>query len=191
MIDPGVQRLGTSPTPWGFSLVELLLVVTIIGVAMAVAIPSFSPNDTHKLDLAAEEVAAALRFARSEAMRTGEPHGLRKNGASRFSVHQLNTAGAFPIFASVVLDPIHKKDYDVDVEQQPLSTGVKVTNTADPFDYPGLGKNSYVFFDGSGLPFYQDSSGYYLLDSGTIQLGYGVNDRTVSLARVTGRVTVQ
>ena len=54
----------------GVTLPELLIVLTILGVAAAVAIPSLSSSNPQTLDLAAEEFANAMRFARSEALRT-------------------------------------------------------------------------------------------------------------------------
>ena len=60
----------------GFSLLELSASLFILGIMILVMIPSFSSTDPKKLELAAEIVAQALRYARSEAMRTGEIHGV-------------------------------------------------------------------------------------------------------------------
>ena len=53
----------------GVTLVELLVVISILGVVALVAIPDFSSSKPAQLDLAANEFAAAMRFARSESMR--------------------------------------------------------------------------------------------------------------------------
>ena len=58
----------------GFTLVELTIVVMILTIVAAAL--SFGPptaESQRKVDLAAEQVAMALRYARSEAIRAGEP----------------------------------------------------------------------------------------------------------------------
>ncbi len=60
-----------APAQAGLSLVELLLVITVLGLAAMLAIPSFSASDHSKLDLAAEEYAQAIRYARNLAMQQG------------------------------------------------------------------------------------------------------------------------
>ncbi|HPV33202.1 MAG TPA: prepilin-type N-terminal cleavage/methylation domain-containing protein, partial [Methylotenera sp.] len=54
----------------GFTLVEMLVVVIIIGIIATVTIPLLSSNDPQKLNVAAEETANVLRLAISEAKRT-------------------------------------------------------------------------------------------------------------------------
>ena len=60
--------------PAGFSLVELLLVLALVGLLAALAAPSMSGTLARvRLDAAASEVRTAWAKARLEAMRTGEP----------------------------------------------------------------------------------------------------------------------
>ena len=62
-----MNKIATS----GFTLVEMLIVIVILGIVAKVALPLLGSNDPQKLSVAAEETANTLRFALSEAKRTG------------------------------------------------------------------------------------------------------------------------
>ncbi|GHT82705.1 hypothetical protein AGMMS49960_17470 [Betaproteobacteria bacterium] len=68
------RRLPPPEAASGFTLVELLIVVTIIAILAAITAPSFE-GMARKMALngAASELAAGLQFARSEALRQGRP----------------------------------------------------------------------------------------------------------------------
>lgn len=58
----------------GFSLVEMVLVVALIAFASVLAVATLGGGyDGQRLRSAAREVAAQLRFARAQAMATGQP----------------------------------------------------------------------------------------------------------------------
>ena len=63
-----------SPTPAnGFSLVELMIVITVLGVLVSVAAPSFSKliKDS-QMTAAVNDTVGALQLARSESIRLGK-----------------------------------------------------------------------------------------------------------------------
>ncbi|SHG20218.1 type IV fimbrial biogenesis protein FimT [Microbulbifer donghaiensis] len=56
----------------GFTLIELMIVVTVLGIVMAIGIPSFNTMImNNRLAAASNDVAGALHFARAEAVRRG------------------------------------------------------------------------------------------------------------------------
>src|SRR5438128_8513713 len=55
----------------GFTLLETLVVVVLIGSVALAAVPLLSSQNPTKLDVAAAEVGNALRFAIGEAERSG------------------------------------------------------------------------------------------------------------------------
>lgn len=64
-----------SPRATGFTLLELMVVVAIFGIAAAIAVPSFLRyQENARLRSAARDVSDAFHFARSQAISTGNNH---------------------------------------------------------------------------------------------------------------------
>ena len=178
----------------GHTLVEMLIVVTIITLVATLALPSLSAGDTTRIDFAAKEVATAIRFARSEALRTGEGHGLTVSQATQqvtVNRYDLTTAPISTLYT--LTHPINKFPYDFNVNTGAGTKGVTISNSQDVFDYTGLGRRRSLVFDASGTPKWIVGAGptTYLLSDGTVELSYGNLQRQVSVSPITGRVTVQ
>ncbi|MDX2456376.1 MAG: GspH/FimT family pseudopilin [Gammaproteobacteria bacterium] len=173
----------------GVTLPELLIVLTILGVAAAVAIPSLSSSNPQTLDLAAEEFANAMRFARSEALRTGEPRGFRqKSSNKRIRVFRLDTATAPWTPNYDVYHPVSKQLYDIDLNSHPFAAADNLTHNRT---YRGsCNKPGNVYFDSSGIPRCADPE-TVLLEQFDVTLTLGPHSRVVTLHGITGRVTVQ
>ena len=173
----------------GFSLLELLIVVTILGIAAAVAIPDFSAATPNKVELAAEEYAQAIRFARSEAMRTGQPHGFRQqSGAKRIRVFRPDTTVSPWLRIYDVYHPISKKLYDIDLETHPFASVGAITRT--PTFRGTCNINGNIYFDGNGTARCLDPE-TVLLEKFTVTLTLAKHTRIVTLQGITGRVTIQ
>jgi prepilin-type N-terminal cleavage/methylation domain-containing protein len=79
---PSPYSLSPSPYPlrpaWGFTLLELLIVMALLGVLTAVAYPSIGRGmGTLRLRTASREIAAAIRLARSKALREQQAYYLQ------------------------------------------------------------------------------------------------------------------
>ena len=191
---PHIGLVQQRQTQAGLTLVELLVVVALLGIVAAAAIPSFVPLQEETVDLAAAEVADALRFARSEALRTGAVHGIRVNRTTaQVTVYRptLFPATDPPTIAAVLYHPVDKRSYDFNLTRGDMTAGVTVTNPTAPFNFTGLGVRGDLLFDATGTPFYLTGAAVYRLAGGEILLAKGAASRTVSLQPLTGRVTVQ
>jgi len=176
----------------GVTLVEILLVVLILSIVTVLVIPSSQPLDNQKLKLAASEVAEAIRFARSESMRTGQTYGISAlHLAEQVKVYLANMLTDPPSISAMSYHPMDKKIYEFNLEVDAATQGVLIANTTDIFNYTGLGTaQQELYFDEKGSPFFEDSTGRYQLNNGSIQLSYSGMQMTVSVAPVTGRVTI-
>ena len=178
----------------GYSLLELTLVVLILGIMAAAVVPSFSLGQTDKLDLVAEEIAQALRFAQNESRRTGEHHGATISQTTQtISIKKWNI-NTDPVSTELIpYDPVSKQSFVFDADGFSLAPGVAISNASDVFLYDAIGRRRSLIFDSEGNPVWIMGSGsqiYRLLD-GTVTLSDGENQRDVVVAPITGQVTVR
>lgn len=170
----------------GYTLTELLVVISLLAVIAAIAVPGSSSNDESRLDIATADVVAAIRLARSEAVRTGEPYGVHASSSNqRIRVYRLPVST--PIYD--VYDPLTKQLLDFrfgnDANEVKLAT-VYLT-------YDGMwGWQSYLgFAGGSGTPKYSYSGSARMLNTGYLRLEFRDAERKITISPMTGRVTVQ
>lgn len=173
----------------GFSLIELLVVVGLLGLIASLATPALFRDDEAALDRAAAQVSSAFRFARSESVRTGLPHGVSASAASQYAkVYRLDESVNPPVAIFDIRDPVSKQLYDL-----------KFGNNSDPsiasvyFKFEGLvtPQTDLSYAGTSGVPNYNDASTIRMLETGNIGLTHEGMTRTISVSPITSRVTVQ
>ncbi len=190
---------------YGFSLLELLVVIIILGIAAKVAIPFFSSGDDEKLEVAVSEIVQALRFAQSEALRRGtcievniEPDGTLSQvgglppplASNRNKVQVIMWADCASYSSPTPMThPIDKKNYLLFIGNAPNTSGISTkTVTVEPFSnqYP---YRIYFYSDGSpksttptaflfSIPI---GWGYIPLTKGQISLGVADKTRTINI----------
>lgn len=175
----------------GVTLIELVVVVSILGVVALVTIPSLFSEDAKRLDVATAEIVAALRYTRSEAMRSGEVHGIKINPSSQKVEVYRPDFSLDPVGIELLTHPVDHKSYKFDFDKVVMFAGVSINKDANPFLYSD-GRSKDLLFNANGLPVRIDpatATTYPLLD-GAIRLDYGALQRTVHIA-MNGRVNVK
>jgi prepilin-type N-terminal cleavage/methylation domain-containing protein len=164
-------------TSRGFSMTELIVIISILGILSWIAYPKMSAMDEIKLDAAARRLAGDLRYAQSLAMSRRVIHGILFNPAlEKYTVFAPNAA-------TPITDPADRaRTMIVDYTSRTEFRGVLVQSAA-------FGTTPGVTFDYFGVP--RDTAGVDLTSTGTVVLSYQGQTDTVFVAPQTGVVTVR
>ena len=173
----------------GYTLVELIITITVIAVIAAIAVPAFSSNSDKRLQEVAAEFAAAMRFARSESMRTGEPHGFRfLTNQYRIRVISADALATPWTYVFDVYHPVDKQLYDYAFPPELQGAGAPVSHT--PVYRGTCNSQGVIYFDANGTAWCLEPE-TVLLDAYRLDITVGTSQATVNLDGITGRVTVQ
>jgi len=161
----------------GFTLTELIVILSIVGILAWVAWPRITAMDEIKLDAAARRLAADLRYAQSLAMSKRTVHGILFEPA----------LGRYTVFAPAPGTPIE----DPSDRGRPL-----VMNYGSRAEFQGVvlvsaafGATPGVKFDYFGVP--RDTAMNDLASTGRVVLSYQGSADTVLVAAQTGEVTLR
>ena len=110
----------------GFSLMEVMLVIAIIAIVTAVALPSFTETmRRYRVTSARDNLSASINFARVEAIRTGRPVVIQKSPSSTACSAKIATASDWGCGWIIFVD----KNYN---STQDLSTEPTIQAVAEP-----------------------------------------------------------
>lgn len=183
----------------GFTLVEMLLTVALLALAVSVVLPGSSGVAQARVDAAVNEVAAALRFARSDAIRTAS---FRVAGfdttTGRVHVFAVDTTTSPPseLTSMPVQHPTDHKNYDLLLTDSSASVGVVLATVV--FAFADGSTSTQLGFDPSGAPVQIQTGGSTLAmtaamppgQTGQITVSLAGLQRSVMVDAVTGRVTI-
>ena len=163
--------------PAGFSLVELIIVITIMGILAWVAYPRLTATTEIKLDAAARRVASDLRYAQNRSIGTRVVHGVLFDAATeRYTVFA-------PTPATAAVDPADRaRPLTVDFTRRAEYQGVSIVSAS-------FGSTPGVKFDYFGVP--RDTAGTDIAATGRIVLACGALADTIEVTPGTGKVTVR
>lgn len=169
----------------GFSLVELLIVVGLLGLIAAVAVPGITREYSETSDAAAQAVAGAIRYAQEQAFLSGDVHGIDiDQDANQLRVFRLVTAGR-PLYT--VRHPLTKQLYTLTFGVGVLS---KVSIKTLTMTATGTCNNTdLVGFDRQGMSRCTDPLSTPV--TAGVSLDVGGHTTSIRIDPVVGLVTVQ
>jgi|GEM_PF-4943376 len=193
---------GKSSPGWrqaGITLAEMTIVLAILAVATALAIPKADPQSSLAADAAAGEIARAVRFAQREAVRTGTYQTISIDLSRQvLRVYQPASSGS----GTTAIHPVDKRDYQINFASDGLPQASIVSSV---FRYQSGAVTTGAIFGPDGMPI--DVAPTKLLglpigfllgtkeisplkEEARITLRYGGVERVVRVAPVTGRVSL-
>jgi prepilin-type N-terminal cleavage/methylation domain-containing protein len=159
----------------GFTLAELMIVLVIISIIAAIAVPMYSSAAGVQLKTAANVIASDLEYAKSMAISTGQTYQVVFDTAAE-SYRIKNSAGA------VITHPVHiGANYIVNFASDSRLNKVDIVSTT-------FGAGGTIKFDYLGTPF---NGAGVSLSNGSVVLRAEGRTMTVKIEPVTGYITIE
>ncbi|MGD0137305.1 MAG: type II secretion system protein [Tepidisphaeraceae bacterium] len=176
--DPG-------PRARAFTLIEVLVVVLILGIASALILPEVSGQDDMSAAAAARTVMGDLLYAQNRAIAMQQYAYVAFNQAGQsYSLYDGTSAGPA---TTPLTHPVNGINYVMTFGKAgPNNVASDVTLGSVNFN-----GQSTIAFDETGVPyFYSSGPPTPLTGTGSIRLNSGSYSVTVSVAQDTGEITV-
>jgi prepilin-type N-terminal cleavage/methylation domain-containing protein len=163
----------------GFTLIEILCVVIILGIVSAMILPQISTRDDSKVASAARSMMADLIYAQNRAITMQKTHYVVFDAANnKYSV----VTSVSPM--TIITHPVTQNAYTVVFGKSPLEN---VTMSSISFD-----GQTTLAFDALGVPnSYTAGVGLQPLNSGSVVIAAPNASMTVSVLPYSGEVKVQ
>ena len=166
----------------GFTLVEILVVVVILGIASAIIIPQIGSRDDLVASAASRALMADLVYAQNRAIATQKKHFVQFTGQQYTLLARDSDASAL----YTLTHPINKTPYafTFGTARSALENS-SLTST-------NFGGPTILGFDELGSPFsYDGTTSTSLVNSGTIVITSGAASLTIAVEPFTGELSVQ
>jgi prepilin-type N-terminal cleavage/methylation domain-containing protein len=180
--DRGPRALRAIAGRRGFTLIEIIVVVIVLGIASAIIVPQISSRDDLDASSAARTVMSDLLYAQNRAIATQQYHYVVFNLATQdYSLY----SGTPTAPTTLLTHPVYLNNYTMTFNSATNNVG-DVTLSSVSFN-----GQTTIAFDPLGVPYsYNSGVNTALSGTGTVQLTCGAYSLTLSVAQDTGDVTV-
>jgi len=160
----------------GFTLIEIIMVIVIVSILMAVAVPRFQAFNTVKLNGAVKKIVSDIRYAQQLSLATHDTYRLSFDpSADKYGVLRANDS-------QYAKDPFSRKDFLVDLKNDKRYGGVDISSAS-------FGGTTGLQFTWDGLV--QNTNGANLTSEGSTVISYKGQSMTIYVRPLTGTVRVQ
>ena len=160
----------------GFTIIEVIMVIVIVGVLVGVSMPRFNSFYAMKLNGAMKKMVSDIRYTQNLAISTHDTYSvIFDTTGNSYEVRRVSDN-------SFAVDPLDRGNLSVNFNTHPRYQGIDIVSAA-------IGGTSTLRFTWEGVP--QNSSGSNLSAEGTINLSYQGNSGIIYVTPDTGRVRVE
>ena len=163
----------------GFTLIEILAVVVILGIASAIILPQMTSRDDQRVASSARTLMADLLYAQNRSIAYQTRHYVQFNAATNTWQVMVDSGGS-P--GSIITNPISGMPYT-----NTVGTGALSNVNIKSVSFDG---NTTISFDQMGVPYsWSAAGGNVAMVSGSIVFKAGTNQMTVQVAPYSGEIT--
>lgn len=174
------SRVSLSPRNSGFTLIEILAVVVIIGIASAVILPEMSSRNDQRVASAARMLMSDLLYAQSRSIAYQTRHYVQFNAATNSWQVMVDSGTGSP--GSVITHPVNGVPY-----VNTVGTGTLTNVAINSVSFDG---NTTISFDQMGVPYsWSAAGGNVAMISGSVVFTAGTNKMTVAISPYSGEIT--
>ena len=166
----------------GFTLIETIMVIVIIGILAAVAVPRFNAFYAIKLDGAMKKARSDIRYLQQLAISQHVDTRIVFNtGSNSYQAQNCNGSGSNCTAWSPAIDPFTRGNLLTNFNSDPQYGGIDIS--AASF------QGETLRFDWQGIPY--NNSGLPLISDGLLTLVYQGNSKSIYVTANTGRVRIE
>lgn len=172
----------------GFTLIEFVMVIVIIGILTGLAIPRFQSFYAIKFSGAIKKVVSDIRFAQQLAISRHADSRIEFSANTYKECYCKDAGGACTTGTcasanwSAITDPFTRANLLVNLATDPQYKGTAISNV-------DFGGTATLRFNWQGVP--QNANGVALTSDGSLGLSYHGNSSTIYVTPNTGRVRAQ
>jgi len=170
----------------GFTLIEILVVVVILGIAGAIIVPQLGTRDDRKVEAAARAMIADLIYAQNVAITQQSEQYVAFNVTAPPCSYSLVRSSDM----TIIQHPVNKTPYTVVFGSNGSYGMTEITLVSA--DFVGQSNRTYhtVGFDELGSPVVYNGSASEPMTSGSMVIRAGIYSLRISIEPFTGQISV-